>query len=60
MGYKVALVGATGNVGQPVPQMDTDDGKQRQRPHIGNQARQHAATFIGKAGQRRMDPVRVI
>src|SRR5450631_4340118 len=39
--------------------MDADDGKQGQSPHIGNETRQHAATFVGKAGQDRMNLCRI-
>jgi hypothetical protein len=34
--------------------MDTDDGNQGRSTHIGNEPRQRAAAFIGKAVQRRM------
>ncbi len=29
-----------------------EDGKQRQRPHIGEQARQRADDFVGEIGER--------
>ena len=40
--------------------MDADDGKQGQSTHIGNEVRQHAATIVGKAGQRRMNVGRTV
>lgn len=31
------------------------DGKQRERPHIGEQARQRADDLVGEIGERQMD-----
>jgi hypothetical protein len=35
--------------------MNPEDRNQRKSTHIGQQARQRAAAFVGKAGERRMD-----
>jgi hypothetical protein len=40
--------------------MDADDGKQGQSPHIDNQTRQHAAAFVGKAVQDRVNLGRIV
>jgi hypothetical protein len=40
--------------------MDADDGKQGQSTHIGDEMRQHAATFVGQAVQRWMNSGRII
>src|ERR1700687_2617055 len=40
--------------------MAPDDGKQGQSTHIGNSPRQHAATFVGKAGWRRINGGRTV
>src|SRR4030088_1263328 len=39
--------------------MGADDGKQGQSTHIGNEVRQHAATFVGQAVQRWMNSGRI-
>src|SRR6266851_4834241 len=44
---------------QFVPEMDADDGKQGQNPHIGKQ-RQRAAAFVGETGQGRMNSGRIM
>jgi len=45
---------------QFVPEMDADDGKQGQDPHIGKRTRQRAETFVGGTGQRRMNSGRIM
>ena len=45
---------------QFVKEMDADDGKQGQSPHIDHETRQHAAAFVGKAVQDRMNPGRIV
>jgi hypothetical protein len=40
--------------------MQAENGEQRQNTYIDYQARQHAAALVRKAGQRRMNPWRVM
>jgi hypothetical protein len=48
-----SLVSSAGN------RMEAKDGNQRQSSHIHQQVRQRTATFIGEAGQRRMNLGRI-